>query len=174
MTHSILAALLLLAGPALAHHGEPHPPVFAQAAPPRPERPIQERAIQERALQDPAIQEMQRERANPAVPPGVQARRRAAEEAEALEVQNALALLRPAREAIAARRYGLANELLDRAESRLLTRSTLAASADRPLQGGPVGQLAAARAAVQRQDQAEALREVDAMPALADRPRPPR
>ncbi len=114
---------------------------------------------------------MQRERANPGVPPGAQAQRRAAEEADAAELANALAQLRAARRAIARRRHGPANDLV---EARMLTRSTLAAAADRPLQGGPVGHLSAARAALQRQDQAAALREVDAVIALAERGRPPR
>jgi len=155
--------LLLLAFaaplPALAHHGEPHPPMLAQAAP-RPDAS--------------AIQEMQRERANPGAPAGVQAQRRAAEEADTAELGNALAQLRAARQAVAQRRYGPANELVERAEARLLTRSTLAAAADQPLQRGPVGHLAAARAALQRQDQAAALRELDAVIAMAERGRTPR
>jgi len=157
----LLALALLLPGAALAHHpgaagardNEPHPPAGALA----------------QARPDPALQEMQRERASPGVPPGVQAQRRAAEEAEGAELQGALAQLRSARAAIAARRYGQANEFLERAESRLLTRSTLATQAGAPLTGGAIGHLAAARAAVQRQDQAAALREVDMVLAMAAR-----
>ncbi|WP_027286052.1 hypothetical protein [Rubritepida flocculans] len=149
---ALLLAPLLLAAPALAHHGGPHPPgnLFAQAD---------------------SIQELQRQRARPDTPPGVQAQRRDAEAADALGEEPARRLLLNAREAVQARRFGQANELLERAEARLLTRSTAPARAGEPLRGGPIGHLAAAREALLRRDAAAALREIDAALAFFPGPR---
>ncbi len=147
----ILAALLLAPGLAAAHHGERHPVQLAQA--------------------DAAIQELNRQRARPEVPPGVQAQRREAQEADAAAADDAAAQLRAAYAAIGARRSGQANELLERAESRLLTRSTLATRAGEAVKGGPVGRIAAARAALLRGDQKAALQAVDDALTALDRPR---
>lgn len=157
----LLLTLLLLPGAALAHHGERHPPAnaLAQAAP----RP------------DPAIQELQRQRANPEVPPGVQAQRRDAEEVDEAGINDALGQVQAARTALRARRAGQANEFLERAESRLLTRTTLAQNAGRPVQGGPIGHISAARAALLRNDNATAMAEIDRAIAWLERGRrPPR
>ena len=159
----LLALALLLPGAALAHerpyphthlahHGERHAPpdAFAQAD---------------------AIGELNRQRARPDVPPGVQAQRREAQDADALATDDAAELLRAAHTAIRARRAGQANELLERAESRLLTRGTLAARAGEAVQGGAVGRIAAARAALLRNDAKAAQEAVDAALAALDRPR---
>lgn len=71
-------------------------------------------------------------------------------------VEDPATLLRLAESALAARRMGEANDLLERAESRLLTRSELASEADRPAVGGTIGDLAAARDAIGRRDAAGA------------------
>lgn len=158
MRRALLAAALLAPAAALAHHGERHAPPNAVAQ------------------ADPAIRELQRQRANPEVPPGVQAQRREAEAADALDADGAAELLRAAHTALRARRTGQANELLERAESRLLTRGTLAVRAGDAVRGGPVGHVAAARAALLKNDRDAAMREVDAALAALDRPRrgPPR
>jgi hypothetical protein len=156
----ILLALLLIPGAALAHHGERHPPANAVAqAAPRP---------------DPAIQELQRQRANPDVPPGVQAQRRDAEDADQAGIEDALGQVRAARTALRARRAGQANEFLERAESRLLTRSTVVNRAGVPVQSGPVAHISAARAALVRNDQAAAAAEIDRAIAMLERGRRPR
>ncbi|MEI6158272.1 MAG: hypothetical protein WCP77_00445, partial [Roseococcus sp.] len=114
----LLAAALLVAGPALAHHGERHPApnLMAQAD---------------------LIQELQRQRRNPDVTPGVQAQRRDAADADAASLDDAASQLRGAATALRAGRAGQANEFLERAESRLLTRSTPPAQAGQPVQSGP-------------------------------------
>lgn len=152
MKPAALALALLLPTAALAHHGERHPP------------PNQ-------LSQADAIGELQRQRARPEVPPGVAAQRREAQEADALVVDDAAAQLRAAHTAIRARRLGQANELLERAESRLLTRGTLASRAGEAVQGGAVGRIAAARAALLRNDAKAAAAEVDAALLALERPR---
>ena len=74
MRSALLLRCLLLAGPvltgpALAHHDERHPPSNALA--------------QNVVSQADSIRELQRQRANPEVPPGVQAQRRDAADADA-------------------------------------------------------------------------------------------
>ena len=151
----LLAAALLVAGPALAHHGERHPApnLMAQAD---------------------SIQELQRQRRNPDVPPGVQAQRRDAADADAASLDDAASQLRGAATALRAGRAGQANEFLERAESRLLTRSTPPAQAGQPVQSGPVGHISAARAALFANDRAKAQSEMDAALANLNRPERPR
>ncbi|NGM23659.1 hypothetical protein G3576_26840 [Roseomonas stagni] len=88
-------------------------------------------------------------------------------------------LLRLAGQTVAAGRLGEAQDLLERAEARLLTRSELASQADRPEQGGAIGQIAAARAALGQRDRAaaaarieQALSWLDRRPAMAAEPAP--
>lgn len=156
MTRTLLLAALLLPGAALAHHGERHAPpnMMAQAAPGQPD----------------SIRELQRQRANPDVPPGVQAQRRDAADADAASVDDAAGQLRAAITALRASRAGQSNEFLERAESRLLTRSTVPARAGDPVQDGAIGHISAARAALLRNDRAAAQREVEAALAAIDRP----
>jgi hypothetical protein len=71
-------------------------------------------------------------------------------------VEDPATLIRLAEAALAARRTADATDLLERAEARLLTRSELASAADRPAVGGAIGDLAAARDALARRDQAGA------------------
>jgi hypothetical protein len=146
-------ALLLPVGAARAHHGEPHPPAFAQAD---------------------SIQELLRQRARPEVPPGVQAQRRDAEAADAIGDETAAQLLTSARQAVQARRYGQANELVERAESRMLTRSTLPARAGEPLRAGPIRHVAAAREALIARDAPKAVSEIDTALSMLPTPRPAR
>ena len=156
MRSALLLGCFLLAGPALAHHDERHPPsnAFAQA----------------NAPQGDSIRELQRQRANPEVPPGVQAQRRDAADADAASVDDAAGHLRGASTALRAGRAGQANEFLERAESRLLTRSTLPARAGTAVQDGPIGHISAARAALFRNDRPAAQREIEAALTALDQP----
>lgn len=153
-----LLAVAFLSGPALAHHGERHPPPNAMA----------------QANTADSIQELQRQRRNPEVPPGVQAQRRDAADADAASLDDAAGQLRGAATALRAGRAGQANEFLERAESRLLTRSTVPAQAGQPVQGGPVGHISAARAALLANDRPKAQREIEAALTALDRPAPVR
>lgn len=148
-------AAFLLSAPAFAHHGENHPPahLFAQA----------------RAGDD-SIRELQRQRANPDIPPGVQGQRRDAADVDAASVDDAAGQLRAAITALRTGRAGQANEFMERAESRLLTRSTLPARAGIVVQDGPTGHISAARAALLRNDRNAAQREMEAALAALDRP----
>ncbi|UPY36442.1 hypothetical protein [Sediminicoccus sp. KRV36] len=156
----LIAAALLLATPALAHHDERHPSANLMA--------------QSQASAPDSIQELQRQRRNPDVPPGVQAQRRDAADADAASLDDAAGQLRAAATALRAGRAGQANEFLERAESRLLTRSTLPARAGEAVQDGPIGRIAAARAALFRNDRALAQREIEAALTALDRPAPAR
>lgn len=160
MRFTLIAAALLASAPALAHHDERHPASdqMAQATTGQPD----------------SIQELQRQRRNPDVPPGVQAQRRDAADADAASLDDAAGQLRGAVTALRAGRAGQANEFLERAESRLLTRSTPPAQAGEPVQSGPVGHIAAARAALFANDRARAQREIEAALTALDRPAPPR
>lgn len=143
MKRRALAALLVLAAaPAGAHHGEPHPTQLAQAAP------------APRAHATPAPEQ-----------------NRHATAADAAGIEDVVGFLNAALGALRARRAGQAIEMLERAESRLLTRSTPAPRAGVPVQQGPVGHIAAARRAAGAADFAAATRETDAALAALERPR---
>lgn len=158
----LILATLLLPGIALAHHAEAHPQDFAQASP---------RMAPGAVSPDRAIQEMQREQANPGGTPWVPQQNRDAADADALSMDDAAAQLRAAITSLRAKRTGQANEFLERAESRLLTRSTLPSRADDPVRGGPVGRIAAARQALMRNDARTATSEIEAALDAMQRPR---
>ncbi|WP_137127954.1 hypothetical protein [Roseomonas sp. HF4] len=75
-----------------------------------------------------------------------------AAQADALGAQQVDGLLRQADQAARQGRLPLANELVERAETLVLTRSTLAGTETVPLQDGAVARLAAARVALARRD----------------------
>ncbi|MBX9748335.1 MAG: hypothetical protein K5Q68_01850 [Roseococcus sp.] len=158
MRSACFAAALLLSAPALAHHDERHPAsdLMAQAA------------------TTDSIQELQRQRRNPDMPPGVQAQRRDAADADAASLDDAAGQLRAAGTALRAGRAGQANEFLERAESRLLTRSTPPAQAGQPVQSGPIGHISAARAALFANNRPTAQQEIEAALTALDRPAPAR
>jgi hypothetical protein len=158
----LILAVLLLPGLAYAHHDEPHPLVLAQASPREAGREAPARGT---------IQEMQREQARPNATPWVPNQNRDAADADAASVDDAAGQLRAAMTALRARRGGQANEFLERAESRLLTRSTPATRAGEPMQDGPVARIAAARAALQRNDGPATQREIEAALDAMERPR---
>jgi hypothetical protein len=93
--------------------------------------------------------------------PEVHRQRQEAREADALAAREPAELLREARVAVAFGRLGLANELLERAATGLLTRSTPAGSEGTPVRGGAVGRIAATRAALARGDRQAARAEID-------------
>ena len=118
-----------------------------------------------------AIEEMRREQANPNTP-WVPQQRRAAAEADAMGRQDASRWLAEADQALRRGRLGEANELLERAETRLLTRGTLAGLADRPMQDPVVDRIAEARRALTARDRSGALGAIGgAQTALSAMPR---
>lgn len=101
-------------------------------------------------------------------------RRQAATEPGIAEsVDDPATLLRLAERTLASGRARNANELLERAEARLLTRSELASEADRPEMGGAIGEIAAARSALAQRDRAEAERRISAALIQLERRRQP-
>lgn len=141
--------LAVLALPVAAHHGETHPPQLAQA--------------------DRTLREIQREQRNPATP-YVPEQNRDAGQADAAGIDDAAGLLNAASAALRSNRRGPAIEFLERAESRLLTRSTPAPRAGEPVAAGPVARIAAARAATAAGDVARAQDEIAAVLAALNRP----
>jgi len=151
MFRLIVLAALLVPGLASAHGGD------------RFESTIQ-------LAQNDSIRELQRLQANPEQPPGVAAQRRDAAEADAASLDDAAGQLQGALTSLRTGRPGPANEFLERAETRLLTRSTEPGRAEDPVTGGTIGHIAAARAALLRNDRAGAQREIEAGLAALNRP----
>lgn len=79
-----------------------------------------------------------------------------AAQADAIGARQPDALLREAGQAARQGRLPLANELVERAEALVLTRSTLAGTENIPLRDGAVARMAEARAALGRRDVATA------------------
>jgi hypothetical protein len=107
-----------------------------------------------------ATDEMYHERGSGAAMPAVPMQNRNARMADALSTDSAMGSLRQAEEAVQAGRFGQANEFLERAATRLLTRATPADRANVPMAGGGVQAINDARAAVMRRDRAEAQRQI--------------
>ncbi len=106
---------------------------------------------------DGAITEMQRP--GPAVPQ----QNRAGATADAIgETQSGTTeFLKQAQSAVRIGNLGVANELLERAATRMLSRSTVATEAGVPMRDPRLERISAARAALQSRDRAEALRQID-------------
>ncbi|WP_424814619.1 hypothetical protein [Roseococcus sp. YIM B11640] len=117
-----------------------------------------------------SIRELQRQQANPDQPTGLTGQRRDQADADAASLDDAASQLQAALTALRAGRAGQANEFLERAESRLLTRDTAPARAGEPVRGGPVGHISTARAALLRNDRPGAQREIEAALAAMNRP----
>ncbi|MBR0681054.1 hypothetical protein GXW74_11190 [Roseomonas eburnea] len=81
---------------------------------------------------------------------------RVAAQADRVGAQQVDALLVQAEQAARQGRLPLANELLERAETLALTRSTIAGTETTPMRDGPVARMAEARAAIARRDRAAA------------------
>ena len=106
------------------------------------------------------IGEVQREQQRSAGEPSVPLQNRDAAVADAMEDTNARGWLERAEVALRARQDGVALEALERAESRLLTRSMPADRADIPAQGPLVRHVSAARQALVARDRAGALAQI--------------
>lgn len=106
---------------------------------------------------DGAITEMQRP--GPAVPQ--QNRAGATADTIADTQSGSTEFLKQAQSAVRAGNLGVANELLERAATRMLSRSTLATEAGTPMRDPRLERIAAARAALQSRDRAEAMRQID-------------
>jgi len=102
---------------------------------------------------DGTVMEMQQERRTPGIP-AVPRQNRSAAEADTVAPADRVPAqwIRQAQHQLRANRYGLANELLERAETRLLSRVSLATEAGIPLASDAVRHLAAARAALLAND----------------------
>ncbi|MBP0493695.1 hypothetical protein [Roseomonas indoligenes] len=109
---------------------------------------------------DPAVREMQRERANPAVP-SVPAQNRNAAMADAGGVETARGQLAEARALLVRRQSGRAVEALERMETRLLTNSVVATEADRPQSSAALSQITEARRLAAQGDSRSALQALD-------------
>ncbi|MBR0673848.1 hypothetical protein [Neoroseomonas soli] len=75
-----------------------------------------------------------------------------AAQADAIGTHEVDSLLLRAEQAARQGRLPLANELLERAETQVLTRSTIAGTETTPMREGPVARMAEARAAIARRD----------------------
>ncbi len=114
------------------------------------------------------MDEMNRERANPAVPATPLQNRNAAD-ADQMGFDSPSKWLQQASDALRRNRNGQAMELLERAETRLLSRSTPAGMADQPAQGPMVSHISAARQALANRDRAGAQQQIDQAMAMAGR-----
>lgn len=130
-------------------------PAMAQTSPER------DRTLRDGAAPD-GITEMQRER-NRRGEPWVPAQNRESRSADALasEIEGVRGWLMEAQRALRRGQPGQANEFLERAETRMLTRSTEPVRAGEAMQGGMVGYISAARQALFRRDRREAERQID-------------
>lgn len=133
-----------------------------------------------------AISEMQRAHGNPAAVPAVPGQNQIARQADQSDINDIHGFLTSARAAVARRQFGQANEFVERAESRILTRSLSAtapsasaanaevlAQAGRPYEGPVVRALSQARAALMRRDARASLAALDEADAALSRPAPP-
>lgn len=130
-----------------------------------------------------AVGEMQRAPGNPAAVPGQE---QIARQADQSDINDIHGFLTSARAAVARRQFGQANEFVERAESRILTRSLSAtapsasaanaevlARAGRPYEGPVVRALSQARAALMRRDIRASQAALDEADAALNRPAPP-
>lgn len=81
---------------------------------------------------------------------------RVAERADQLGTHQVDALLQQAEQAARQGHLPMANELVERAESQALTRSTIAGTETTPVRDGAVARMAEARAAIARRDRSTA------------------
>lgn len=72
--------------------------------------------------------------------------------ADAVATHSVGELLQRAEQAVRQNNLALANELVERAEAQVLTRSTIAGTETTPSRVGPIGRMAEARAAIARRD----------------------
>lgn len=131
-------------------------PALAQPTSPAPDRWSRERPAQD------GISEMQRERQRTGEPwvPQQNRESRVGDEV-ASQVEGSRGWLTEAQRAVRRGQMGQANEFLERAETRMLTRSTEPALAGEPLRDSMVSHISAARQALGRRDRREAERQIE-------------
>jgi len=176
MKRLLIVTLSVIAIPAMAQtsperHGDPRTPErgYQERVNPgaRPgdrypsDRAQGDRLSRDRAAPD-GITEMHRER-NRQGEPWVPAQNRESRVGDQLasDVEGPRGWLMEAQRALRRGQLGQANEFLERAETRMLTRSTEPVRAGQPMQDGMVSYIAAARQALWRRDRREAERHID-------------
>ena len=124
--------------------------------------PVAAQAPPTRQTGDAAVTEMQRQQANPGVPavPN-QNREGAMADARDADWVGTRQWLSDARLAVDQGNFGSANELLERAATRMLSRSVVSSMASEPMHDARLRQITAAREAVLRRDRPEAMRQID-------------
>ncbi len=120
---------------------------------------------------DPVARELLRAQQNPTATPWVPEQNRGAAEADAAGIDDAAGLIYAAQTALRSNRRGAAVEFMERAEARLLTRSTPVPQAGTPVAGGPVGRIATARRATLAGDYTTAAKELEIALDALNRPR---
>lgn len=107
-----------------------------------------------------SMSEMQRERRNPG-PPSVPLQNRDGAVADEVDARGAHDWLNQAKVAISRGNLGQANEFLERAETRLLSRSTEPSRAGEPASGPRLSSISGAREALRNRDRRGALQQID-------------
>lgn len=107
-----------------------------------------------------SLTEMERQRRNPG-PPSVPMQNRDGAIADDMDARGVQEWLMQAKAAIGRGQLGQANEFLERAETRLLSRSTDPAMAGSPASGPRVASISGAREALRNRDRNEAMRQIE-------------
>ncbi|WP_198374076.1 hypothetical protein [Neoroseomonas rubea] len=124
--------------------------------------PIAAQTPPTKATGDAAITEMQRQQANPGIPAVPEQNREGAmADARDADWVDTRQWLDQARAAVNEGNLGLANELLERAATRMLSRSVVPSMAAQPMHDARLRHITLAREAVQRRDRGDAVRQID-------------
>jgi hypothetical protein len=107
-----------------------------------------------------SLTEIERERRNPG-PPSVPLQNRDGAVADDVDARNVHDWLMQAKSAIGRGNLGQANEFLERAETRMLSRSTEPARAGEPAAGPRLSSISGAREALRKRDRNEAMRQIE-------------
>jgi hypothetical protein len=107
-----------------------------------------------------SLTEMERERRNPG-PPSVPMQNRDGAVADDVDARGVHDWLMQAKAAIGRGQFGQANEFLERAETRLLSRSTDPSRAGEPAAGPRLSSISGAREALRKRDRNEAMRQIE-------------
>lgn len=107
-----------------------------------------------------SLTEMERERRNPG-PPSVPLQNRDGAVADDVDARNVQDWLMQAKAAIGRGQLGQANEFLERAETRLLSRSTEPSRAGMPASGPRLTSISGAREALRNRDRNGAMQQID-------------
>lgn len=107
-----------------------------------------------------ALNEMERERRN-AGPPSVPMQNRDGAVADDVDARGVQEWLTQAKAAIGRGNLGQANEFLERAETRMLSRSTVPSRAGEPMASPLLGSISGAREALRNRDRQGAMRQID-------------